>query len=91
MLVSTSALADTVLCGSIRATTGITGEQLVQLTNESGVFSVVSGPTENLEVQKKLDALKKSLKPEPICVKTIYAIIDNTILATGFTKFETGH
>lgn len=88
LLLSTVAFADDYYCGSIQATTGITGEQLVQLTTDSGVFTVVSGPTETLSVQYKLNSLKKSLKAESVCVKTLIPIMDDTIYAYGFTPFE---
>ena len=77
------------ICGTIQATTSISGgEQMVMLTAPEGTFIVVSGPTESLKVEKRLRALKRSLQAQSVCVKTAWRIIDSTILASGFTKFQ---
>ncbi|MGZ3774027.1 MAG: hypothetical protein ACXVCY_08890 [Pseudobdellovibrionaceae bacterium] len=86
-----SANAETFICGKVQATVSIaTGEQYVLLTSPNNkVYNIVSGPTESLDVQAKLNNLKESAQPELLCVKTIYPVIKGTILATGFTPYET--
>jgi hypothetical protein len=86
---SPAPIGEAYYCGTIQGTTSmIAGGNEVQLRTQRETFTVVNGATETTEVNDKLEALKASLQPEQLCVKTLYKVVRGTIYATGFSVYQ---